>query len=289
MTQPFSGENRFGIESQNGMAIMNRDDLIHRLENLTVPEIEIRSHRRRLKKALLTSRYFERCQKRATIWEMVKLRIKGLISMRQQRIWRVAVAITATALVVGLVIIPSQVEPSPATLVSNIVQKDPAIHQALSGEGEIKVLQVYVSGGTAHVLCGRGVGDLVEADVDLTTKAVTGFQRLQGLFVPELTNPAQTNAINIALGDSQVQELLNRGGQIGRVLPSFSSMSAVTVINDRIVKIQPDSGLAVVEIRAGGKSWLVHINLDEGTVEHIIEPQSHIIPPFDFWNTLRPL
>ena len=167
---------------------------------------------------------------------------------------------------------PSLVNTSPVTLASNIVRKDADIHQALGGDGEITILKVDIANGTARVLCGRGMGDLVEADVDLNTKMVTRFQRLQGLFVPELTDLAQANAINIALMDPQLQEVLNRGGEIVRVFPSFSSMSAVTVIDDKIVRIQPDSSLAVVEVELGGKSWFAHINLDDGKAEEIIEP-----------------
>ena len=68
---------------------------------------------------------------------------------------------------------------------------------------------------------GRETGAVVEANVNLKARTVTSVERLEGLFVPELTEAEKAKAINIALADPRVKEILDKGGRISKVFPSL--------------------------------------------------------------------
>ena len=226
---------------------------------------------------------------RSMMWRARDVLTWGLMS--RQPTWKTVIAgVLAVALIAGLVIaVPSLTGPSPTALASEIARRDPQVQEAIGSWGEITVLKVEITGQTAHVLCGRETGAVVEANVNLKARTVTSVERLEGLFVPELTEAEKAKAINIALADPRVKEILDKGGRISKVFPSLSSMSAVFIINDRVIKLPPTTNMAIVQIESEANSWLVHVNLDKEKVERIIEPQSRIIPPFNFWNIGKPL
>ena len=116
---------------------MKEEELIKKLENTALPVIEVRSHRRRLRMALLNSEYF-REQPEVGVFGQVSSTVKrgvdvlkGLISWRP--VWKPALVSTlAIALIVGSTLfVSSLVSPSPGTLT---VTLPPGIAK-YSGEG----------------------------------------------------------------------------------------------------------------------------------------------------------
>jgi hypothetical protein len=105
---------------------MKEEELIKKLENTALPGIEVQSHRRRLRMALLDSEYF-REQPEVGVFGQVSSTVKrgvdvlrGLISWRP--VWKPALVSTlAIALIVGSALfVPSLVSPSTGTLPADI-------------------------------------------------------------------------------------------------------------------------------------------------------------------------
>ena len=105
---------------------MKEEELIKKLENTAPPGIEVQSHRRRLRMALLDSEYF-REQPEVGVFGQVSSTVKrgvdvlrGLISWRP--VWKPALVSTlAIALIVGSALfVPSLVTPSTGTLTGTL-------------------------------------------------------------------------------------------------------------------------------------------------------------------------
>lgn len=264
---------------------MHIDELIKRLENLDVPDIPIESHRRELREALLAAASVRGLQRENTFWDNLKLRFDSFSRLLQQPAWKfgatsLAVIVITLSVALGLQITGNV---SPVVLASNIALNSPELPPLIDGNGEIRVLNVNVTGRTARVICGRDIGSIVEAEIDLSTRKVTRTQRLEGFFMPELTEPLKADAINIAMTDPRVKRLVSEGGSVRKVLPSLSSLAGVSMLNDNVLKLVPTPGTAVVQVELNGKSWLIQTNLNDKTVERITEPQYRILPP-SFWN-----
>ena len=107
---------------------MKEEELIKKLENTALPGIEVQSHRRRLRMALLDSEYF-REQPEVGVFGQVSSTVKrgvdvlrGLISWRP--VWKPALVSTlAIALIVGSALfVPSPVSPLTGTLPPGIAK-----------------------------------------------------------------------------------------------------------------------------------------------------------------------
>jgi len=86
--------------------VMDEEDLIRKLGSAELPQIEIASHRSRLKMALLSSGYFRK-EREVTFMEAVKARATGVFDtavgglLAQQPVWKVALATVFTVAVIG--------------------------------------------------------------------------------------------------------------------------------------------------------------------------------------------
>lgn len=254
---------------------MDNDELIKKLERLDFPDAPVESHRLKLREALLAAVAVRGLEKETTFWDNVKSRLDYFGVLLQRPALRVAFS-TGVALIIFLSLFLGYRltgDVSPTVLASNIALNSPEVPGMLEGTGEIRVLNVNVSGGTAHVICGRNIGGVVQVDIDLKSKKMLRAQRLAGLCMSELTETIKADAINIAMADPRVKQMVSQGGNVKRVMPSLSSVSGVSQINDDILKILSSSDKAVVQMECGGRSWLIQTNLNEHQVERIIEPQ----------------
>jgi len=57
-------------------------------------------------------------------------------------------------------------------------------------------------------------------------------------------------------------------------MPSLSSITGVSKIDENTLRLVPGTGAAVVQIELDGRSWLIQTNLNDRMVERIIEPQT---------------
>lgn len=259
---------------------MKKEDLIKKLERVSLPEIQVLGHKQRLKQVLMEGKAPERLI-------VKKPYLKGkdfgaFINWLRGPAWRPALASALSVIVLAAILasVFYVVAPSPSVIAADVVKKDPAIQQKLSGVGEIIIVRVEVQERIARVVCGRGMGDFIEADVDISDRTVVNTRRFEGLFMAELAPEAHENAINIALLDSRVKPLLAKGATVGRVFPVFSSISGIAISSDNMIKITPSTYHAIVPLYVGGKAWLVDVDLEGKKIDRIIEPQSMFMPYF---------
>ena len=246
---------------------MKEEELIKKLESVELPEIELQSHRRRLRMALLNAGYLQR-QREVTIWSLAKLKgVKDIMTrslVLRQPVWRTALAgVLAIALIVGLAIaLPSLTGQSSEALAADIAENSPQVWAALGGgEVTVKVIKLVDDKGT--VLCIGELG-IVTAEVDLKTKGVT-----EVVLMPELTGADEQRAIDIAKADPRVKELLDKGAMIGRVSPMYSFETRMNVETGEMEEFSKT--LARVAIELGGKNWAAEVDLTEGKVVSLVE------------------
>ncbi len=267
---------------------MRKEELIRKLERARMPEIIIGGHRTGLKKALLEMPAHGVNVTSRRRWNTAWQGLEGLWSWLREPVWRAGLASALSVFVVAaiLAIVFYVASPSPAVVAADVVKKDPVIQQSLSGTGEIYIMRVVVKETTASVVCGRGVGDFMEAEVDVNQRVVISTRRFEGLFMQELPLVAQDDAVKIAWTDPRVKEMMDKGGKVGKVFPVFTGISRITVTDGNVVKVTPTSAQAVVPIILDGKILLVQVNLDERRAERVIESQKLRIRYGDF-NAVR--
>ncbi len=157
---------------------MKEVELIKRLENTEIPEIEVRSHRRALKMALLNAGYLQG-ERQATVLTRVKTKsaggtdsmLKGLISRRAA--WKAVLLSTlAVAIIVtAAIVLPGLMGNNPKAMAASIAQNSPEIRK-YAGEGRLKTDVTSLSDGKGTVVV-EGDKGAVTAEVDIKSKTVT--------------------------------------------------------------------------------------------------------------------
>ncbi len=259
---------------------MKEEELIKKLEKVELPEIELQSHQRRLRMALLNAGYLQRQRVGVTILALAKSEIKGGIDIimkglvSRQPVWKTALAsVSAIALIIGLTIaLPSLTGQSSEALAAEIAESSLEVKLAL-GDQEIEVVKVIkIVDDTGTVICEGTMGRLVTAEVDLESQEVTEVKvAIEIVDMPELSEADEQEAINIAKADPGVKELLDQGASIGMVFPMYSFGMRADMETGETEEF---SGMLVrVAIELGEKSWIAHVDLDEGKVVRLIEIQ----------------
>ncbi len=252
---------------------MNEEELIKELKSIDLPKIELQGHQRRLRMALLESRHFKE-QPKVAIFSQTKSKMKGGIDMLKgliswRPVWKPAlVSALAIALIVGSALfVPSLVGPSPEVLAAEIAQNSPEV-QKLLGDDLVTVRKVQLVDGMGHVVCEASIGTFALADVDLEKGKLIKVEKIK---MPELSDEEKERAVGIAKADPEVRELLDKGAKIDKVFPMF-----------RIITLSEENGETGVETSVNvcvalvlnDEKWIVHVDLEKGEVERILEPKS---------------
>ena len=228
---------------------MKKEDLIKKLESIKIPEIEIQSHQRRLKLALLSSGYF------------TPFRNKFLTGFKEKTImfWtkRLVPAGVALALVlvVGFTVIQPKLQIARAM---EIAKNDPQIQQLMKDYG-VEIKEVKLQDGKAYVLLtlpeeklpplpalkggeetvgmrGPGqfyityqdpkTGEVIEssgsiAEIDLKGKKVEKLEMVEETMIAlvPLTEEEKARAIEIAKSDAKIKEMLPLDAEVVAVKP----------------------------------------------------------------------
>jgi len=245
---------------------MKKEELIKKLQSTELPKIELQSHRRRLRIALLDADYPER-QREVAVLDLTKSKVrggiermlKGLVSPRP--VWKTALVTTlAIALIVGLAIgLPSLMGQSPEVLAAEIAQNSPEVVAALGGDEVETVKVLNIQDNMATVIVEGKIGGIVNALVDLHTKIVT-----QAVGGPQLTEEEKEKALNIVTADPRVQELLDRGAVIDLVLPMYVTFSRVNQETGETEEVTET--WAQMWINLGNRQWGVQVDLIRGKV-----------------------
>ena len=257
---------------------MKEEELIKKIKNVELPDIEVQSHRRRLKMALLDTDYLNK-SRGTTIWEPAKstlkgvrdIMIRGLVS--KQPVWKTAtVGILAIGLVLGLSLtIPSLTADSVYAQASEIVQNSPEVHKVLGDDEVIEVTIVNIEDHEGTVIAKSDMGT-ISAMIDLNANSVSQVT---------IIKVDEQMAIEIAKADPEVQALLNSGATIGEVSTMFLCGEMGNV------KTGKTEGFAetfvMVEITGSEKIYTAYIDMDEGKVTKLTENSLDAlsIVPFD--------
>lgn len=195
---------------------MEKDALIKKLEEVQLPEIELESHKRRLRVALLDSDYFKRRE--------------SFLSILKRPL-----AIGLPSLVLVVVILLTVVQPKLAEARAVKIARDNPQIQKLLAERSISFNEVKVRGGKGYVLFnpvtakeaaepqrlegieGNMAGEEEEereqgaalVEVDLNQKRVVRIRHLEGEDVQPLTDQDR----------QAVERVISREQAIGRVIP----------------------------------------------------------------------
>ena len=252
---------------------MKEEELIKKLESVELPQIEVSSHRCRLRAALLDAGYPEG-QPRVTAWSLMKSKVSHGIDMiagaflSRQPVWKTAIgSMLAVAVIVGLILMPSLTGQSPEVLATNIVQESLHVQAALDGEEIVEVevtTKVVDDEGNVLIMLVRTETSDVAAEVNLETKQVTEVIHVH---VPEFTATDEQKAIDIASADPGVQELLGQGASITRVSLGHSiNIKEVFGADGEIHKEGSAKVMGGVRIELGDKEWLALVDLEEEKV-----------------------
>jgi hypothetical protein len=209
---------------------MKDKDLIKKLENVELPEVEILSHQRRLKMALLESGYLKKRQS-ATVSELLKARVKGGIKnmysilVSRRPIWQ---TVLASALVITLIAalsitLPSLFGQSDTALAAEIAQNSPEVIAALGGDEISEVDVIEINNGMATVIVHGTLGITVTVEVDLLTEIVT-----EVIGGPQLTDEEKEKALSILHSDPRIQALFDNGAVIQALLPIEVQLTSIT-------------------------------------------------------------
>jgi hypothetical protein len=254
---------------------MKKEALIRTLESTELPDLLIAGHKNCLRKVLLEGAYTEAMAGGAS-GEAAGNIFRRWLEWLRAPAWRMAAASGVALFIIASVLSLSVylAAPSPSAVAADVVKRDPGIQQRLNGTGDIIIMRVDGRDGMASVVCGRCMGDVIEADVDMNVKTVVSARRYEGLFVPELTREAREHALNIAAADDRVKSIMDRGAKVERVFPIFSQISNMSVISGSILKVTPAAEQAIVSMQLDAKTWLVLVDLEKGRVERVTEPEA---------------
>lgn len=274
---------------------MKEEELIKKLERVELPRIELESHRRRLRMEVLNADHLLNEQPRVTTLAPAKSKVsrgmdtirRGLVS--RQPVWKTSlVYILTVALIAGLAItLPLLIGQSPEALAASIVRKSPEVRAALVVKpieaGPVEVPSVAVAlvrvelieedGDNVRVLVRGEWGRYVVADVNLGAKEVTCVYKF-----PEFSDEEKARAIEIAQAAPKVQELLDKGGTIYKVIPLTigDADGAISFkLDDEEGEITVENGriLPAAVIVEDNQTWLVFVDIDEGEVVRILNPK----------------
>ena len=275
---------------------MKEEELIKKLEKVELPRTQLESHRRWLRMAVLNADRLLNEQSRVTTLALAKSRVsrgtdtitRGLVS--RQPVWKTAlVCMSTVALITGLAIaLPLLIGQSPEVLAASIVRNSPEVQAAVVGKpvkadpvtlGSVVVELVDMGliqedGDNVRVLVKGEWGRYAVADVDLGVKEVTRVYKF-----PEFSDEEKARAIEIARADPKVQELLDKEGKIDKVIPLATGDADGAMsfkLDDEEGEIAVEGGriLPAAVVVLDGQTWLVFVDLDEGEVIRILDPES---------------
>jgi len=281
---------------------MKQDDLIKKLENIEIPEIEIQSHKQRLKMALLTRLNFAKQnfggQDSGYFWN--KIMLKKLVP---------AGVALALILVVGFSVIQPKLQIARAM---EIAKNDPQIQQLMKDYG-VEIREVKLQDGKAYVLLAlpedklppelekralrdeetgvRGpgqmfmsyqnveTGEVIEfsgsvAEIDLKAKKVEKLELVEGtkIDITPLTEEEKVRAIEIAKSDPKIKEMLPPDAEVKAVKPLPPlKLKIQTTSEENGVKVvaydeKEDRRVNVIFESERGQD-IITVNLSSGAIE----------------------
>jgi len=255
---------------------MEDKDLIKKLENIELPEIEIQSHKRRLRIALINSDYF---LQKSNFLEIFK---KSL-----------AFAIPALVLLIvfGITTIQPRLIEAKAL---RIARSNPEIRKLMEEKGmvlsEVKVIdgKAYVllnpleepeliEGKTPAIKIQKAEEDEIEdmevaiVEVNLEQKEVAKINPIKWEDIAPLVNKEKESAKEIVETEEILEQIIPEGAKIEKVQSSLPK-KLLLVEKDNEVEVVPHPQAkkrAQIHFVLDGKKWVIQVNLVEKRIEKI--------------------
>lgn len=247
---------------------MTNEEIIRRLESVTLPNIALEGHRRELRAALL--REYSQVQTRP--WR------RGLFGWLQLRppLWRTVLITSAAWVLVALIVILSVLIPmyrpqSMAALAVNTVLTSQEVKAVLANDEMATVTVTDIGNHRLEVVVESRGGSIIIAQVDtrnntLIIKEITYIILLGSPYEAEehITGEEQEKVINLASTDRTFRELLDKGAIIGKTTAVYC------IVATRHLDIGETSESkerwAMVQLELQGKRWVFLVDTQSGRV-----------------------
>jgi len=258
------------------------DDLIKKLENIEVPEIETPEHKKALKTSLLNSKYFKP---------------RGVLNSFRKPIL-IGVPTTVMALLLAVFIIQPKIIEAKAL---RIARENPEV-QTLIQQG-IHPSQIKIKNNKAYILFTSSISEepivlreseqmketapfleierkvpIVETneimgvvvEVNLKEKKVARLRNIRGEDILSLTQAEKEQAKKIIEKEELIREILPKAIKIEKIEPAVPAGLRLIEKGKEIevVSSAPESEKkAKVHLLTDHKKWIVEVNLNKKTVE----------------------
>jgi hypothetical protein len=206
-----------------------------------------------------------------TSWELAraKFRLGKEIAMKalfsKQPVWKLAAinGFVIIALVVGLTLgLPSSTGQTAYAQVEQIARDSQEVKDTLGGEvTSVEAIRLQDNIGT--VVCSNATGGMAAVTIDIGNQSVTDVSPL------DLTQDEMQRAIDIAMDDSRVADLVDQGAVIGDIYPGYTlGYDAQGATVEILPNVMITAGFSLT---LGDQEWQVVVNLDEGEVQTFAE------------------
>jgi len=255
---------------------MEYEDLIKKLKNTSLPEIELPTHKKKLRRILLTSKYF----KKSTFWSVFK---KSL-------------AFTVPALVLLIIIGINIIQPKLIEARAlRIARNDPEV-QKLITEEKVVLDEVKIKDGKVYVLLNPTSIETIQfgsaqqkaitiqeaeeevrppmgavVEINMRQKQVSEIKPVQEDIL-SLAEKEKELAEQIVQKESLIKEILSEEARIERVKATFPERLRLIERGDEVLAVPDptDEKKAEIYYTTDGQRWMVQVNLNQDRVEQII-------------------
>jgi hypothetical protein len=178
-----------------------------------------------------------------------------------------AMALALVGVVVVQSLLPGQLT---TTQAADLARNDPQVAAILRGDVSIATVTSVVDDVATVVVTGTH-GQAVTVSVDLRDRIVTKVE--QG---PQLSPELTAKAITLVRTDPRTSALLDRGATTGRITPIF--VTAETVDPSSGAHAQVNQTWAQVPLDLDGQEWIAAVDLVQGKVDQLLDPQGTQVP-----------
>ena len=175
-------------------------------------------------------------------------------------------------------------------MAAEIAQNDPQVHEMLPEGTTVKITKVMKprEGDIFHALFlipgesiwgGEDEGEVIMIDalVNVRERKVVGLRAIRSKETPitPLSMAEKEKAVEIAKADSRVQEILDSGAEIRRVIPLPFFQLSDSSLTAKVVGVVLTAPLSNSQVEVAPKprvqKWVGVVSLDEGKVVELIE------------------
>jgi hypothetical protein len=256
---------------------MTYEDVIKKLENVTLPDILLESHRRELRVALIREYSLIKAQH-------ARRSLFGWLQSRSS-LWRTVLVTSTIWVLIALVVVMSVLLPryqtdSVTAIAVNTVLASPEIKMALASDGVETVTVSDIGNNLLEVLVESRGGTIIIVQVDTQNKKVTILEisyiiLLGSPYEAEeyITGAEQDKVINLARTDHTFKDLMDKGASMSKTIAIWSIVSTRRIDTD--ITTQTRERWSMVAVDYQDKQWFFLVNIERARV---INRSATIVP-----------